>query len=350
MSNPDVIYLPIEPLEERYTAQMLNWVTRALEEEGAYYRVILPDGYTSIQHGQWLDTYGTTIFRSKQLQMVAELFREGRIQNLTVFLLGDVWYPGVEALKFMAELSNKRVKVVGWHYAGTVDPADLLTRKLGRWGFEWERWLVSDYLDAVGVGSDYHRDNVRRIAGSTPVYSYGLAWRPRDVIAVAGTPKREKIVVFPHRWTKEKNPAAFVSAAHTLGDRGYRFVVSTNSTQGGIDIPASSNIELVRHASKEQYYRFLATCSIYYSAAEQETFGYALHEAIALGLGVVAPRRCSYPEMLHDDPRFLFDPEQDPYGINLLAAQMDKPTAPPLEWTMAYEGNEARFIRKVLKG
>lgn len=353
-----VFYLPIEPLEERYSAQMLVWVERALKELDAEYFTVLPmTDYDHIQHGQWLDTYGTTRYRNKQMSIVATLFEDKNIKDGDVFLIGDVWYPGIEAIKLMADLSHTKVKVVGWHYAGTADPADLLSRELGTWGRSWESWLVDSYLDAICVGSQFHKALLNRAFVDNHsefddnfIMPLGLAWRPNDVInAVKGKNiLKERIVVFPHRLAPEKNPEAFYHLAEVYASKGWRFVISTNNENVARQVPKSPYIEVAHHSSKQAYYEFLASCSIYYSAATQETFGYALHEAIALGLSIVAPDRCSYSEMLQHDPNFLYKPTRESDGRYLLDRRMINTLVPPLEYTLKYDGCERDFIARVL--
>lgn len=355
--KPDAIFLPIEPLEERYSAQMLVWVERAFREIGVIYQTLLPkSNYKNIRHGQWLDTYGTTHYRSEQMKLVVKLFEQGKVKDDAVFVIGDVWYPGIEAIKLMADLSGlKHVRVVGWHYAGTADPADLLAHELGGWGMEWENWLVNHYLDAICVGSQFHAKLLHAaFVARGKVYPVGLAWRPVDVIkSVEGKNiEKQRIVVFPHRIAPEKNPQAFYELAKLFGSTSWDFVVSTNNPNVARQVeqdPAAQYVRVACHDTKQQYYEFLASCSIYYSAATQETFGYALHEAIALGLSVVAPERCSYPEMLENDPRFLYKSPQDPLGRALLGKMMDSPIVTPVEYTLRWNAGENQFLASVLE-
>lgn len=353
MNKPDIFFLPIEPLEERYSAQMLGWVERAFVELGLTHKTLLPKkNYENIQHGQWLDTYGTTRYRSQQMELVVECFEKGEVRDDAYFVVGDAWYPGIEAIKLMADLSGlKNVRVIGWHYAGTADPADLLHRETGVWAYSWENWLVNNYLDAIAVGSKFHANLLSGHFGVYDnVYPVGLAWRPMDVIhSVQGKDiQKERIVVFPHRLAPEKNPEGFYQLAQEFGSTSWRFVVSTNNPYVAMQVPKNKGVEVVCHDTKQQYYEFLASCSIYYSNATQETFGYALHEAIALGLSVAAPNRCSYPEMLQNDPRFCYSVQDDPLGRPLLARRMDEPVAVPLDYTLRWNAGENVFLTQVL--
>lgn len=304
-----IYFLPIEPMHERYSEQMLRWVEAKLPSGG--YTTLLPERRpVKIVHGQWLDTFGTCEFKSSQLQMVARLFAEGAVRDGDVFLLGDVWMPGVEQIRFMAEMAGLRVKIAGWHYAGMFDPQDLLHRTLTRWASGWERNLLLNVLDAVCVGSEFHKALIlkafkgrERDGVDVKILPAGLAWDRSEVAAFAvPVSQREKIVCFPHRIAPEKGVDCFVRLAHRLASNfpDWRWCISTSSKTVELppEIAASNVVELVRHESKADYYRWLARCGVWYSAATQETFGYSMHEAAALGLPIVAPRRCSYAEML----------------------------------------------------
>lgn len=51
----------------------------------------------------------------------------------------------------------------------------------------------------------------------------------------------------------------------------------------------------------EEYYKFLSQGKILLITSKEETFGYQVLEAILNGTIVLAPNRCSYPELLHSD-------------------------------------------------
>jgi glycosyltransferase involved in cell wall biosynthesis len=302
-SDKTVWFLPLEPLAERYTEQMLKWVSidlrRMASVLGWKVETLLPSikaGSIS-QAGQWLDTERTIEWKAAQIAMFAEAARGGRVRTNDIVLVGDAWFPGIEAVRYITQLSGVHVTLLGWHYAGMFDPADLLPRKLAKWGSTYERMLLEEVFDEVQVGSHFHRDLILASCPKANVNAGGLAWNSDDV-AQHYKLFRERIVVFPHRFAPEKNPAHFVAVANALKPEfpDWSFVMSTNSPVATFD--CGPNVSIVRHDSKEAYYRFLARCGVWYSAAEQETFGYSFHEAIALGIPIVAPRRCSYTEMI----------------------------------------------------
>lgn len=350
-----VHFLPIEPLEERYSAQMLRWVIETLVSLGIPYRVYQPYGYDAINSGQWLDTYGTTIYRSQQISQLARAFSSGEVNHGDVILLGDVWYPGIEAVKQMAELEDKRVYVYGWHHAGCFDYADLLATKLAPWAPAWERWLLGHYLDGICVGSLFHKQFL--LANATPkVMGIGQVWRPdevRGLVESVPIADRENIVVFSHRYAPEKNPEAFYGLARKHASSTWSFVMSTNNPKVGWqmeqdirDRALENKVRVVVHDSKLAYYRFISRSKIFYSAAWQETFGYSLHEAMALGLHIVAPRRLAYREALHGDVQWLYVRGD---GESYLLKAMANPQSVPYEYTAAFDRTDVPFITRIVE-
>lgn len=338
-----VVWFPLEPLEERYTEQMDRWVCQVMDDLGVDYLRICPaTESTTIENGEWLDTYASNDYRARQVQDFLRLYRRGQIDDGAVVLLGDVWFPGCEMFKLVAELAGKTLAVSGWHHAGTFDPYDLLNRTLGNWGKAWEEWLLESYLDHVCVGGSYHASFLSHLDFNPS--GRGQVWNPDEVKRIGGNPKKHKTVVFTHRIAPEKNPDHFYQLAETFKGSGWDFAVSTSSEKL-IEVP--DGIILVRHDSKDAYYRYLAGCSIMYSSADQETFGYSLHESIALGVSVVAPFRASYPEMLNFDPDFLYP--CNGIGEDLLRERMADPCPVPYQYTSDWANSAHKFIREVVK-
>ena len=115
-----IIYVPLENLPQRYT-QMMN--------ESIYPKVdivLYPDVKidTKIKRGQFLDIVNTCKFKAAQLQMIADLFNQGKVNDNDAFFIGDIFFPGIEMIKYMAELQGINVRVYGINYAGRADKND----------------------------------------------------------------------------------------------------------------------------------------------------------------------------------------------------------------------------------
>ena len=326
-------WLPIEPLEQRYTAQMDRWVQTALNRTGrAYVPIYGTKEYAEIENGEWLDTIGSARWKYSQLTQLTELCGKGTIQSGDTILCGDVWFCGIEGIKLISELMGLNIRFAGWHYAGCFDSHDLYAKTLSRWGPKYELSLLEGVFDAVAFGSRFHSSFVSRHACPTwQSVSCGLAW-DHDEVSTYQQPmsvEKNKTVVFNHRWSNEKRWYEFCYLARLLAHKSdWSFVYSTNGlVSETVSANCShSNITIVQHGSKSAYYDWLSKQGIVWSGADQETFGYSFMEAVALGLRVVAPNRAAYPDHFTkaglNPLKYLYGVD-DPFGCSSVLAAMN---------------------------
>lgn len=327
-TSKTVHFLPLEPIAARYTEQMLRWVVGDLESTGLPYVVYLPDvDAGTINTGEFLDDYTSLQFKQAQLSLITKAFQSSSVQEGDVILLGDLWYVGIEGLRMLADLAGIKVTIAGWHYAGVYDPNDYYSKKLTGWSRAFETMVVRDVADFICCGSEYHKNLIVRNTGVDPnkVLPLGLSFNSTDVAKVPEVPK-SKIVVFPHRLAEEKAPEHFIYAAKAVRRTHpeWSFVFSCTKT------PPTHLIELNKDAgypcsfaihegadAKQRYYSLLREASIVYSSGYQETFGYAVNEAMVLGCLPCLPNRACYAETVLNSPRFLYGSD-DPWGISCL--------------------------------
>ena len=366
-------YLPIEPIPARYTEQMIRWVEAEMRREGLEYLTYLPTVDTAtIEQGEFLDTTKSAVFKCRQLEMITHGISHGDVQDGDIILVGDVWYPGLEQVRMLLELQSlHNVTIAGWHYAGVYDPHDYYSKNLTAWSRSFETMIVRDVVDHVCCGSSFHADFVIRNTGARAdrVHPLGLVWDPNEVKEThlpdpfAG---KDPVVVFPHRMAPEKAPENFIHLASTLKNkmevgRDYRFVFSMtrdcSKHYRQLNTDLGSPCEFVIHkgkGAKDSYYALLARAQFVYSAGYQETFGYSVHEAIALGCTVILPNRCSYPESVRGNREFLYDPHADPYGAELLgkhilACYNGRRVKTPFVYTESWGYGVGQFLRLVVE-
>lgn len=329
-----IYFVPLELLPSRYTVEMRTWVCDALNRLSAHvdWSMVVPahEAQQSIAHGQFLDSANSNAYKAQQLQVICQMFAAGTVNPGSVFLFGDFWFPGVEMVRMLADLHGVQVTLVGWDYAGMADPHDYYAKTLGAWAGTYERLLVTQVFDVLAVGSRAHKQQIEEFVGHPlpHVQPYGLAW---DSSHIAPARERVKRVVFPHRFAAEKQPTLFIAAADALHTRypEWTFEICTNRDQAP-DL-STSCVRYVVHATKQDYFDYISASAIVVSCALQETFGYAIQEAIAGGCCVLAPRRASYPEMLCNDDRFLYATDADFVGA--LEVAMQNPVAVPRSYT-----------------
>ena len=288
-----IIYIPLEELPQRYTQMMNNairpWVTVEL------YPDIKID--SQIKRGQFLDIVNTCKFKAAQLQMIAEMFDKGEVHEGDVFLVGDIFFPGIESIKYMAELQNINVRVYGINYAGRADETDFV-QKLSAWADASEAGYHL-ICDGIFVGSRDHRSNVIEYFGLSPetVHVTGLVWDMDYVKQFQheiGEVTKEDFIIWPHRWTEEKGIDELKQFAKMTDKR----IVVTSSGPAKDLGKLPRNIEYRANLTKKEYYTLMAKARWYLSTAYQETFGYTIQEAIVFGCNILVPNRACCPEMV----------------------------------------------------
>lgn len=293
-----VIYLPFEELPQRYTKMWNDAFIRQMRPEDIIIKVPGWNKPKKITTGQFLDTYDTIAYKAKQLQAVAELFKKGLIEDHDTFFVPDIFFPGLEAIRYMAELSDIIIHIVAFNHAGRADETDFV-QNLETWAdYSEEAW--HRVTDVVLVGSQFHKERVMRKFGHMNVRATGAIWSA-EWMAKHYSVYREKedYCIWPHRICAEKGFDEFRKIAEVTPRM--RFII----TSCGKEVPnlrttLPRNVEYWPNLTKRQYYEVFAKAKYYLSTAYQETFGYTVQEAIFFGCQILAPRHASYPEYLPD--------------------------------------------------
>jgi glycosyltransferase involved in cell wall biosynthesis len=325
--------IPIEPLPERYTAQFLTWVENELQDqELSYYNVLGtrdPDASTSCKPGQFLNWTGTISYKASQLRAIARLFANGRVQNGDKFFVFDIWFPGIEAIRYMAQMEGINVELWGVQHAGVFDDTDLV-HKLHSWGaYQEAAWYRA--FDGVFVGSNHIADKIQTGLAClglppAPLYVTGMPWESRDVrinsnrmedvekarLIISGRPT----VLWPHRMSADKNFASLLEIANRLEDKypQLQFVCTSGQQHApDLNLPNLKAVSL----TKGEYYALLCESTCMLSTAFHENFGYTVFEATALHRPIVCPRRACYPEMITTPHNLYSSDEEAAWKIDL---------------------------------
>jgi len=284
-----VYIVDIEAVETRYTAQWKEHLPKQLSSvlDNNEVEVIsggdVPQATTP---GAFLNFGGTNVYKSNQLQQIAEMFCNGTVKDGDYFLYTDAWNPTVIQLRYMAELLGVNISIGGMWHAGSYDPADFLGRLIGDkpWVRNAERSMFDCY-DHNFFATQFHVD----------LFTQSFENVNRDKIYVVGWPmeylvdelepykgiEKENIILFPHRIAPEKQPEIFRDLAHEFPD--YKFIVCQDE-----------------QLTKDEYHTLLAKSKIVFSANLQETLGISAYEGAILGAIPMVPNRLSYTEMYPD--------------------------------------------------
>lgn len=276
-------YMPIEPMEMRYTAQWLRWYPEEFERQGVEYRTILPGReYYADEPGKeaFFDWRQTFIFKLEQMkQLLRQDLRDG---DWVFFADGE--YPGMEAIEYLKRLLGIGVKVAAFWHAGTYDRTDL-TATAGIRGRSFEEgWF--DVADLIFVGSSYHRDMIfsERAVERDKVKVVGLP------VSMGGEDDKEGLEQGSKGYREEKR---ILFAGRHGYDKGYDIVEMLQSR--GFPIVSAKDQDW---KDKRVFYREMHRSRVVFCPSRHENFGLNPVDALSMGIPVVAPCGLSFVDYM----------------------------------------------------
>lgn len=287
-----IINIPIEPLDQRYTAEWLRWFPEHFRRLKVPHRTINPT--LEVQQGElssdrFLNTAYTLRYKAAQLGMILNMLdQDEMLRRRGILFFNDLWFPGLEALfYYRQDTPDAGFKITGILHAGTYDPWDRLSRKgMGRWGKQLEEsWL--EEIDLIFLSCPFHRDLLleQRKVAPHKLRVTGLPIYPPEFERRDGN-RRDRIV-FPHRLAPEKQPHLFNALAETYRD-------NETFLERSKDKPRT----------KQEYHQWMIESKIAVSFALQETWGIAMQEAVFCGCVPVVPDRLAYRDLYPQEFRY----------------------------------------------
>ena len=295
-----MIYIvDIEAVETRYTAEWKKYLPWQLQKFTQSQVTTISGGDTpqATTPGAFLNFGGTNVYKSNQLEQIATLFCEGKINDGDYFLYTDAWNPTVIQLRYMAELLGVNISIGGMWHAGSYDPSDFLGRLIGDkpWVRHAEHSMFECY-DHNFYATDFHIklwnktfNNVQ--SGKVVRTGWPMEYFDQELEAYKGG-KKSNTILFPHRIAPEKQPEIFYDLKEALPQ--YNFIVCQE-----------------KQLQKYEYHNLLAESKLVFSANLQETLGISGYEALILDTMVLVPDRLSYKEMFLDTFRYPSEWTQD---------------------------------------
>ena len=321
--------LPLEPLQERYTGAWYRWLPETFSHE---FDVRCIDGEPLEDHvaeGAFLDINSTLFYKAHQLKHVALMFHDRLVQDGDVFFISDIEFWGMESIRYLARLQNIDVKIYGFLHAGSYIDCDYYApmADIGQW--VEPAWVQT--CDGVFMGTEFHRDLfIQERLGDYPfgglakrLHVTGNPWRTAEARELAYNGRefregRDIDILFPHRPDAEKQPGVFVdymrdlerhrhlNLAFTTGRQQYRSTNDPASVTRIMQLVGEGQASVYVQLKPQDFYSVCRRSRITVSTAIEETFGYAMIEAMAQGSIPLMPHRLSYPELVNGDERFLY--------------------------------------------
>ena len=279
-----IYIVDIEAVDTRYTKQWKDFLPKQLQRSTNENVKVISGGETpqATTPGAFLNFGGTNVYKSKQLEIIGEMFCKGQIQNGDYFLYTDAWNPTVIQLRYMAELLDVDVSIGGLWHAGSYDPHDFLGRLIGDkpWVRHAEQAMYECYDDNF-FASNFHIELFSQSLDIDQDKTHRVGW-PMEYLRSSldqykGMEKRD-LILFPHRIAPEKQVDIFHDLKQQLPQ--YEFVVCQEQT-----------------LTKNEYHNLLGEAKLVFSANLQETLGISWYEGALVDAIPMVPDRLSYSEM-----------------------------------------------------
>lgn len=316
-------YIPVEPLEERYTEQWYCWFPEEFKRQDLPFQVI--DGISltdTIETGTFLDINSTLYYKAEQLKKIAVLFYEKKVKSGDVFFVADIEFWGIESIRYLSDLNNIPVRIVGFCHAASYTKEDFMAKceSYGRY-FE-QGWF--EIFDKVLVGSNYHKQQIikhGRCANSEKITVTGNPYDFNELTDFVESSRQKKNrIILTNRPDAEKRPHITLGIFAQLKrlNPSWEFLVVTSRRQWGkgwirelgLRLQEQNVIEIKEGLSKKEYLQLLCESKVMVSNTIEENFGYCVLEALICDTVPIVPNDFSHPELIPDS-RCLFNSELD---------------------------------------
>jgi len=301
-----IIFVPLEMIEERYSLDWYRWFRDSFCNLNINTITVMPTFEPqTIKRGQFLDSITTNRFKSQQLTQICNLFEQELIDDQTTFLFMDSWFPGLELLAYIRNALKINFKIVGMFHAGTWDRYDYISQnQMTPWAAPLELcWL--EILDGVCVATEFHKDLIIDAQAENEQQLLTLEKK----IHVTGFPiyqdfvkpvDKKPLIIFPHRLAPEKNPQRF----YKMIESDLQVFPTLKYFSGFTTKDYINFSNLDEKGKKELYYQLLNQSTFAVSFADQETFGIAMLEAALCGCFPIVPDRLSYSELFPNEFKY----------------------------------------------
>lgn len=342
-----IVYVPLEPYEERYTLQLREWNIQEFNSLGVDYIVVdgkRLDDSKAINTGVVLDAHSRSYYALSQCMHLVEMHRNGNLKSDDFIYFEDMFHPGLEALAYCFQLSeySKRISsplIAVRCLAQTIDSDDFVHYTgLADWMRHYEH-MVNSFVDVVFMNSEEMIPYMTAAGWQVPVAVTGLPFGKLEVLHRAGNNivpfyNRPRDVVFASRIAAEKQPEFFIAVAKEFASRCpdpsvvFKILSGAKISSPVIEreiLLGSLRLEVHSHLKKEDYYKHLGNARVLFNASLQDWGSVVLPEADTLGTNVLFPAYRSFPEIFRSDKDRMYIPWSVHDAVNKLEQLLLEP-------------------------
>jgi len=356
----NIIYLPLESINERYTEQWSRWIPDAFLKRGWSVTTILGERLSEgIEVGTFLDLHSSMHWFYTQLANTVKHLRnlpKSQEHMVDVIFIPDTEMWGVEGLRYLQRLDNREnLYIVGFCHAGSYTKGDFMEpmNDLGR--LLEPAWFNT--MDLVFVGSQYHKRQIvdNRLLNSSlhvakKIHVTGNPYDSDEVRKLSSTqginfltPTKDRTydLILCDRPDTEKGTVHALAIAAILAEHEKATIAITTSrpTYKSNDplieelvhglVNTYPSVTLHEGLSKHKYYTIMADSKCYLSCTKEENFGYCCIEAMSLGTYPIVPKEYAFMQHLA-----INDPFESAIHENMVHA----PNSPQFSLLMYNEG------------
>jgi len=353
-------YLPLEPLEQRYSMQLSSpggWFESGLRAERIPFMRIegkpihgvssAGAATSSIKKGGVLDACGRGYWACSQVMAMLRNIDTGLVRDEgDVLFVDDFWHPGLAAIRYACDLYGLTLPIYSYCYAQSVDEFDF-TYKMLPWIRPFEHGIAG-LMDGIFVACSVHKELCIRqgVGTEDTVHVTGHIWNTDEVLSRLpfATAEKKRQVIWASRWDTEKCPEVFLRIVRAVkrADPSVNFLVTTSAPRMTSNSPrlasvlraavADGLIELREGITKEEYYQCLAESTVHLNTADQDFISYALLESTTFGCAPVFPYFRSFPEVLRYDSRYLYPKGYADEAAKLILSHLDTAHPVSVDW------------------
>ena len=311
----DLICLPLEKYQARYTQFLQQWEKTAFEEK---FNVKFFEGHTPqvlpINSGRVLDSINRPL---TALAQVSELLMNHQAYSLGKLYFSDFFHPGLEALAY----SGIKFTASCFLWAQSFDWFDFTSEPdMLRWMRPWEVMAFEIY-SRIFVAHPLLKELICSALPhvSDKIIVVGLPFNSKQVLSQLDTkniPAESYSVVYTSRWDNEKNPQMFVDLVKNNPDLKCVVCTGRESLTGSAIkaieeahvLEEAGKLKIYRGCSKALYYGVLTRSRIQLNTSFQDWISYTLLEALTFGCLPMYPNHRSFPSTLNYDQEVLYIP------------------------------------------